>query len=103
LILVAEVVVRYLATGQFKQPEPSVEYLPAGHDPHVARLMAAVKDPVPAAQFSVQALTPFVLAYFPPGQLVQLAASFTLENVPSLQSLHLLYLKRPLNPRGLTP
>jgi hypothetical protein len=82
--LVAEVVVENLATGQFKQPEPVVEYLPAAHAPHAARLMAPVVDPVPALQS------------------VQIAALFVFENLPGIQEIHLLYKKRPRKPLAAT-
>jgi hypothetical protein len=93
LLVVAPVAVEYVFTTQFTQatllvafvtalhvparqsmhPDPAVEYLPAAHTPHVARLLAPAAAPVPAAQAAhAPALVAFVVV----------------ENVPARQSRH---------------
>jgi hypothetical protein len=49
-LLVAFVTALQVPARQSRHPDPAVEYLPAAHTPHVARLLAPAAAPVPAAQ-----------------------------------------------------
>ena len=49
-LLVAFVTALHVPARQSMHPDPAVEYLPAAHTPHVARLLAPAAAPVPAAQ-----------------------------------------------------
>jgi hypothetical protein len=72
-LLVALVLVENVPARQSMHPDPAVEYLPAAHTPHAARLLAPAAAPVPAAQAAhAPALVAFVVV----------------ENVPARQSRH---------------
>jgi hypothetical protein len=73
MLLVAFVVGENVPARQSMHPEPAVEYLPAAHTPHAARLLAPAAAPVPAAHAAhAPALVAFVVV----------------ENVPARQSRH---------------
>ena len=72
-LLVAFVTALQVPARQSRHPDPAVEYLPAAHTPHVARLLAPAAAPVPAAQSRHWSpLVKFVVV----------------ENVPARQSRH---------------
>jgi hypothetical protein len=73
MLLVAFVVGENVPARQSMHPEPAVEYLPAAHTPHAARLLAPAAAPVPAAQ----------ARHAPP-----LVAPVVGKNVPARQSRH---------------
>ena len=72
-LLVAFITTLHVPARQSMHPDPAVEYLPAAHTPHAARLLAPAAAPVPAEQLRHTTL---------------LVAPGVVENVPARQSRH---------------